>query len=90
MKWRNVQYERCLIVYIDILGFKQKIDTESANHISRCIRIIAEAVEPDRFKTKFAKMPHENFVNFSDLCVPWLPLEDESKWAPLAGSPPRY
>src|SRR5580658_7398450 len=82
MKRRNVQYERCLIVYIDILGFKQKIDTEPANHISRCIRIIAEAVEPDRFKTIFAKMPRENFVNFSDLCVLWLPLEDASKWAP--------
>jgi hypothetical protein len=83
MKRRDVQYERCLIVYIDILGFKQKIDTESANHISRCIRIIAEAVEPDRFKTKFSKMPRENFVNFSDLCVLWLPLEDEGKWTPI-------
>ena len=35
MKKRNVQYERCLIVYIDILGFRQKIETQSANHISR-------------------------------------------------------
>ena len=35
MKKRNVQYERCLVAYVDILGFKQKIDTESANHISR-------------------------------------------------------
>ena len=82
MKKRDVQYERCLIVYIDILGFKQKIDTESANHISRCIRIIKEAVEPYRFKTTFPKLPPENFVNFSDLCVLWLPLEDEKKWAP--------
>lgn len=83
MRKRNVQYERCLVVYVDILGFKQKIDTESANHISRCIRIIAEAVEPHRFKTAFPKMPRENFVNFSDLCVLWLPLEDEKKWAPV-------
>jgi len=82
MKKRDVQYERCLIVYIDILGFKQKIDTESANHISRCIRIIKEAVEPYRFKTTLPKLPPENFVNFSDLCVLWLPLEDEKKWAP--------
>ena len=57
MKKRDVQYERCLIVYIDILGFKQKIDTESANHISRCIRIIKEAVEPYRFKTTLPKLP---------------------------------
>lgn len=83
MKKRNVQYERCLIVYIDILGFKQKIDTESANHISRCIRIIAEAVEPHRFKSTFPNLPRENFVNFSDLCVQWFSLEDEKKLPPV-------
>ena len=44
MKKRNVRYERCLIVHIDILGFRQKI----ANHISRCILMITEAVEPGR------------------------------------------
>ena len=84
MKKRNVQYERCLIVYIDILGFKQKIDTESPNHISRCIRVIAEAVEPHRFKSTFPKLPRENFVNFSDLCVLWFSLEDDKK-LPLVG-----
>lgn len=83
MKKRDVQYERCLIVYIDILGFKQKIDTKSANHISRCIRIIAEAVEPHRFKATFPKLPRENFVNFSDLCVLWFPLENKKKLAPV-------
>ena len=56
MKKRNVQYERCLIVYIDILGFSQKIETQSANHISRCIRMITEAVEPGRFKSIFPKL----------------------------------
>lgn len=83
MKKRDVRYERCLIVYIDILGFRQKIETQSANHISRCIRIIAEAVEPDQFKTKFPLLPKENFVNFSDLCVLWFPLEDEKKLPPV-------
>jgi hypothetical protein len=83
MKKRNVQYERCLIVYIDILGFKQKIDTESPNHISRCIRVIAEAVEPHRFKSTFPKLPRENFVNFSDLCVLWFSLEDDKKLPPV-------
>jgi len=83
MKKRNVQYERCLIVYIDILGFKQKIDTQSANHISRCIRVIAEAVEPHRFKSTFPRLPRENFINFSDLCVLWFPLEDRKKLPPV-------
>jgi hypothetical protein len=83
MKKRNVQYERCLIVYIDILGFKQKIETRSANHISRCIRVITEAVEPSCFKSTFPKLPSENFVNFSDLCVLWFPLEDPKKLPPM-------
>ena len=77
MKKRNVQYERCLIVYIDILGFRQKIETQSANHISRCIRMITEAVEPGRFKSIFPKLSREHFVNFSDLCVLWFPLESD-------------
>ncbi len=84
MKKRNVQYERCLIVYIDILGFRQKIETKSANHISRCIRMIAEAVEPGSFKSTFTKLPRENFVNFSDLCVLWFPLES-NKFLPPTG-----
>ena len=84
MKKRNIQYERCLIVYIDILGFRQKIETQSANHISRCIRMIAEAVEPGRFKSTFPKLPREHFVNFSDLCVLWFPLESE-RFLPPAG-----
>ena len=83
MKKRDVQYERCLIVYIDILGFKQKIDTRSANHISRCIRVIAEAVEPHPFKSTFPKLPRENFVNFSDLCVLWFSLEDPKTLPPV-------
>jgi hypothetical protein len=83
MNKRNVQYERCLIVYIDILGFKEKIDTKSANHISRCIRVIAEAIEPYRFKSTLPKLPRENFVNFSDLCVLWFPLEDPKKLPPI-------
>lgn len=80
---KNVQYERCLIVYIDILGFKQKIDTQPANHILQCIRMIAEAVKPMRFKSKFPKLPRENFVNFSDLCVLWFQLESENKLPPV-------
>jgi len=83
MKKRHVQYERCLIVYIDILGFKQKIETQSANHISRCIRMIAEAVKPMRFKSKFPRLPRENFVNFSDLCVLWFQLECDKKLPPV-------
>jgi hypothetical protein len=83
VKTRHVQYERCLIVYIDILGFKQKIETRSANHISRCIRVIAEAVEPLGFKTTFPKLPRENFINFSDLCVLWFSLENPKKLPPV-------
>jgi len=45
--------------------------------------MIAEAVEPTRFKSKFPKLPRENFVNLSDLCVLWFPLESDEKLPPI-------
>ena len=83
MKKRNVQYERSLIVYIDISWDSNR---KSILGLRQYIRVIAEAVEPHRFKSTFPKLPRENFTNFSDLCVLWFSLEDPKKLPPAGRS----
>ena len=43
---RRVQYEQALVIYIDILGFQQLIDSRRAGEISRTIRLVRDAVKP--------------------------------------------
>lgn len=68
-KRRVVNYERSVLTYIDILGFRELVETKSAGDISRSIRIVREHVEPYRFKTRFPKIKGPDFRNFSDLCI---------------------
>ncbi len=71
----HVQYEVSLVTYLDILGFKALIQTRRAGEISRIIRVVKEAVQPARFKTKLKAIPDDQYVNFSDLSVIATPLE---------------
>jgi len=43
---RFVNYERSILTYIDILGFRELIATRSAGEISRSIRIVRDVVPP--------------------------------------------
>lgn len=71
----HVEYEVSLVTYLDILGFKDLIQTRRAGEISRIIRVVKEAVQPARFKTKLSAIPDDQYVNFSDLSLIATPLE---------------
>lgn len=66
---RVVEYERSVLTYIDILGFRELLETKTAGEISRTIRIVRDEVKPYRFKTRFSKIAEADFRNFSDLCI---------------------
>jgi hypothetical protein len=68
-KRRVVNYERSVLTYIDILGFRELIETKTAGDVSRSIRIVREQVQPRRFKTLIPRVTETNFRNFSDLCI---------------------
>ncbi len=71
----HVQYAVSLVTYLDILGFKDLIRTRSAGEISRIVRVVKEAVQPARFKTRLSAIPDDEYVNFSDLSLIATPLE---------------
>jgi hypothetical protein len=73
-KKRNVPYERSLLTYIDVLGFREIIRTKTPNDISRSIRIVRESVQPNRFKTAIPDLREDEYINFSDLSIIWTPL----------------
>ena len=73
-KRRSISYERSILTYIDILGFRDLIRTKTPNDISRSIRVVREAIEPRRFKSPFPEIPAQDFLNFSDLCIIRTPL----------------
>lgn len=66
---RPVRYERAIISYLDILGFRELIDTRSAGEISKILRILAQSVKPDPlFKPEKIK-----FTKFSDTVIRSIP-----------------
>src|SRR4051812_23378934 len=81
-KRRAVNYEQSLLTYVDILGFQELIIQKTANDISRSIRVVKEAVEPDRSKSSFPELPKDQFVNFSDLSIIWTPLHRKGMHPP--------
>jgi hypothetical protein len=72
---RTVKYRVSLVTYIDILGFSELIETKKAGDISRIIRVVKEAVQPDRFKHNDDLIPDDEYVNFSDSSVISRPLD---------------
>jgi hypothetical protein len=70
-KKRNLEYSPHLITYIDILGFRELVKEKSPNFISRAIRQVIEATEPD---DKIRKGNEENYIKFSDLIVHTIPI----------------
>jgi hypothetical protein len=80
IKRRRVNYERSILTYIDMLGFRELIATKSAGDISRSIRVVREAVEPRRFKRSIPEIPEGDFCNFSDLCIIRKPITKEGRF----------
>jgi hypothetical protein len=62
---KKVEYSRSILSYVDILGFRDLIETKTAGEISRLLRILAESVRPNRtFEPTEIK-----FTNFSDTVI---------------------
>jgi hypothetical protein len=66
---RIVKYERSILTYTDILGFRELVATKTAGEISRAIRIAREVVQPRQFKSSIPQLDDDDFRNFSDLCL---------------------
>jgi len=62
---KTVQYRKSVISYIDILGFRDLIDSRSAGEISKVLRILAESVEPH----PLLKSERTKFTKFSDTVI---------------------
>jgi hypothetical protein len=71
-KPKKVRYVHSVVSYLDILGFRELIETKRAGEISRIVRILAESVKPSPIfgaeKIKFTK--------FSDTVLRSIPATD--------------
>lgn len=80
---KPVNYETQLVTFVDILGFRDLVESKNARDISRIIRIVKEAVEPwsvrPQVKKKLKGIPAESFFSFSDTSIILIPLRRRSR-----------
>lgn len=70
LKPARVRYSRSIVSYLDILGFRELIETRKAGEISRILRVLAESVKPDpMFKSQKIL-----FTKFSDTVIRSMPV----------------
>jgi hypothetical protein len=68
-KPKRVRYVHSVVSYLDILGFRELIETRKAGEISRILRILAESVKPEpEFRSDKIK-----FTKFSDTVIRSMP-----------------
>jgi len=70
---KSVRYERAVISYLDILGFRDLIETQSAGEISKILRILGESIKPD----PLFKSENIAFTKFSDTVIRSIPKPDD-------------
>ncbi|MBZ5494178.1 MAG: hypothetical protein LAO76_24910 [Acidobacteriia bacterium] len=68
---KKVRYDLAVISYIDILGFRNLIETKSAGEISRVVRKLKERTKPDKEESRYHGM---KFFNFSDTAIRITPV----------------
>lgn len=69
-KPRPVEYTRSIVSYLDILGFRQLVETRTAGAISRILRILTESVKPN----VISKSEGLRFTTFSDTVIRSVPV----------------
>jgi hypothetical protein len=62
---QSVKYKRSIVSYLDILGFRELVQTRTAGEISRILRILAESISPHP-KDEPAAI---EFTKFSDTII---------------------
>ncbi len=73
---RYLRYQPHLVTYIDILGFRELVQQKSPNFISWAIRQVQQITVPNVYTNKHKG---ENYVNFSDLIVHTIPLDQRNQ-----------
>ena len=58
---KRVRYERALVTYLDILGFRDLVERNSAGKISKTLRLVREAVKPESKVAKTFRMLYQSF-----------------------------
>jgi hypothetical protein len=66
---KPVRYTQSIISYLDILGFRELVETKTAGEISQVLRILAESVEP----SQMFKSEKIQFTKFSDTVIRSMP-----------------
>ncbi len=65
-RYSTVKYQKSLVTYLDILGFRQLATTKSANDIHRILEALGDHSRPDE---KYTQQFDMHFVTFSDCTV---------------------
>src|SRR5215469_7279759 len=77
---KPVKYVRSVVSYIDILGFRELIDTRTAGDISRILRILAESIAPSKSEAElFFGNKKPPFTKFSDTVIRSVPIPETRK-----------
>jgi hypothetical protein len=63
-----VNYEEALVTYLDMLGFRELVQCETAGRISRTIRLVREALRPDRDRARLYEMTYQSFSDLNCRC----------------------
>jgi len=67
-----VIYDQALVAYLDILGFRELVQTETAGRISRTIRVVRDAVKPTRDRRRVYEMTYQSFSDLTVISIPIL------------------
>ena len=74
-KPKRVRYERSLVCYLDLLGFRELIRSKKPGEISKILRLFSDAVTPVKPGFQVAALATKQFVAFSDTHITVIPTE---------------
>jgi hypothetical protein len=69
---KTVNYDEALVTYLDILGFRELVQGEAAGRISRTIRLVRDAIKPDRDRARVYEMTYQSFSDLAVISIPIL------------------
>lgn len=69
---RIVNYDEALVTYLDMLGFRELVQSESPGRISRTIRLVRNALRPERDRARLYEMTYQSFSDLTVVSIPVL------------------
>jgi hypothetical protein len=67
-----VRYDEALVTYLDIMGFRELVQSETAGRISKTIRLVREALKPSHDSAKVYEMAYQSFSDLTVVSIPVL------------------